>query len=519
MLVRTLLFVILIAIFSSNAHALLCSDLIGPLPLVEGVVAARISSAHSVNAGDEPEHCSVVGELDVDPSDSSVIGFRMKLPTNTVWNEKLLVLGGGGFEGDLSDFSRDRHNNNGISALRRNYAIGVTDTGHTGNFIPQFFAPWALDNPASPGIDNEREINWAYQGTHFAAQVMKSVIERYFGMSARYAYYLGASNSGRTAFIEAGRYPDDFDGIIAASPVIDYSDSIAKFTSIQQAQFPTSTALQPVLQNEKFALINQAVLAKCDALDGITDGLVDDPRHCPFNPYVDIPDCADDVDALMCLTLAQKHVLSTIYQNGVEPSGELNEWDVWLSQSGLPPFVGPNLQYRLAEEFVRYFIKDDPAASLLDFAGHQSEFDLLRLTDAPRDLSPYFDRGGKIITWVGWLDPAALPRTVINYYRQVTREMKPDRRDNFIRLFMVPGQAHGVRPGKFFQGADFLTALERWVELGLAPDAITVKSVDETIERPLCPFPQITRRIDPVAPDPDFANYQCVYPRKLRRIL
>jgi hypothetical protein len=534
--VVSILFSVVLAAPSEGRAEDSCAALAGLK--ITGFVEVSSASAKPA-AGDEPAYCDVIGKANpkyVDPTapeNTSIIGLHLKLPLGNAWNRRFAMLGGGGFEGDLNDFSRDKGNNNGKSALARGYAVGTTDTGHESkSAFKTLDASWAGSNPPGPGINDEKEINWAYRGTYLAALAEKRIIRAFYGKAPSKSYYLGLSNSGGTALKMARYYPGDFDGIIAGSPLIAYTASFRKFVAIQQAQFPQATQAIPVLNataaDDKFTLISSAVLARCDAADGLADGVVMDQRRCDFDPDRDLPSCVEDVDRPGCLTLAEKNVLKTIYAQGFGPDLQSREWRLVLALAFPYPksTLFPNLQFALAQGLIQNFITDRSAITLPEYVFQKSDVSLLRPADAPSNLSNYLGRGKKLLLWTGWLDPLVSPRDVIRYYESAARGMSRKKRDANIRLFMVPGYGHGaVKPDPlpstdgsvpmgsyFYQGMDFLTAaLEQWVEQDHPPDEVPIVSMDGKIYRPLCPYPKVAKLKETGRPNPVLNNYGDYY--------
>jgi len=527
---------------SALPSKVLCEELVGPLPgpLPDGVVAAEVTSAEVAPAGTpdqfdrpQPEHCNVLGTIDaavsescpaiVGQSDQCLIGFRIKLPLKTAWNEKYLMTGEGGFAGDRNNFGDDFLTNNGVPALNRGYAVGASDSGHEANLGETF---WALDTPPSPGIDNEREINFAFRAIHLTALVEKEIIQRFQGKPIKKSYFVGHSSGGRQGLMEAALFPDDFDGIISSAPVVN-SGFVARFIQSSQAQFPDAISLanlDAVLKADDFDIIRDAVLMKCDVADedgdGIPetvagDGFLNDPRFCEFD--------IEDLDGV--LTETQQEVFKTIlaslkvgngeneiFTNGFEVTRLTSEATLWFGP--LNPST-PSLHFAFGTEIYKFFIKDDPNLKLHDIVLNFDDISKIFPFIAPNDLDSFVERGGKLIIFHGWEDADISPRDTIDFYETVTEKMSDEERDDHIRLFMVPGMGHIT--GIFIQlpqgVADFLTALENWVENGVAPDAIKATSPNNTMVRPLCPFPQRAELINPGLPEPNFENFECVDPK------
>jgi feruloyl esterase len=442
---------------------------------------AVIAAAETIAASDgAPARCKVSGTLD------ATIGFEVNLPAD--WNHKLLVVGIGGNAGRISDTS---------IGWRRNYATATTDTGHKGDGGD---TSWALNNP-------QGELNFAERAFHLTTLAAKEIAQSFYGEAPRKAYFTGCSGGGRQALIAAQRFPEDFDGIIVGAPAYNLTGFHFAFIWNARAMFPDPNNLsQPVVSNAKLKLLEANVLARCDARDGLTDGLIDDPRRCAFNPAKDLPRCAGAEQA-DCFTAAQIAALEKIYGGARNKQGQLypgfhpgveSGWNVWLGE-GTPAIkpLGPNLSYAYGEGFLRYWIYDNPAYKL-----HQFDFDknladtraAAKLVNADNpNLKAFAQRGGKIIFYHGWADNAFPAAATIDYYEQMSRVMGGRKNtETFARLFLVPGMLHcGGGPG--CHQADYLRALEAWVEQGQAPDQIIGKGTNPTRSRPLCAYPKVAK--------------------------
>src|SRR2546427_6911786 len=258
---RSLLLLVSLALVATLALAPLSADAAGvPCPALptSAISATTITSATIVAAaGTAPEHCLVIGHVDTE------INFELRLPTTT-WNGKFYHAGGGGFVGSIP---------RSPGALARGYAVIGTDTGHVGDgpFFPALDGSWALNNLV-------RQVNFGHRAVHVVTAAGKKILHAFYGQTERLAYFEGCSNGGRQAMQEAERYPTDFDGIIAGAPALDWVGTMTRFVLNEQAGNAASLPLA------KVALLAGAVLAECDAKDGLMDGLISDPRRCRFDP-------------------------------------------------------------------------------------------------------------------------------------------------------------------------------------------------------------------------------------------
>ena len=461
-------------------------------------------------------YCEVCGVIETE------IGFEVKLPVPGDWNGKFYMGGGGGFVGSIEC-------QGGEDALSRGYATAGTDTGHEGLS--------GLDG--SPFLNNwERIVNWGYRAIHLTSENAKIITRIFYDENILYSYFSGCSTGGRQAMMESQRYPNDFDGIIVGAPAYSYSPDLINY--IQKAMFPPGQAPNdPVLPVSKLALIDAAVLDNCDAEDGVTDGLIGDPRNCSFDHWDLLCTGEPGEDPSTCLTEDELLVLDRIYGPFITADGEEapaypvgceacpGGWNYWIVYDpAMVYFFGvPNLQYGFQEDILRYMVYHDADFDFHDYdhmtMGNDPEvlavYDIAQATDT--DLSDFRGNGGKMIMWNGWSDPILSALGTIKYYEEAednkanTKGGKKDIRD-FVRLFLMPGVLHcGSGPGP--NVADFLSALENWVEEGIAPDSIialhfTGNVLDRT--RPLCPYPQVAVYYDSCG-DPNNANcFTCEEP-------
>jgi Tannase and feruloyl esterase len=434
-------------------------------------------------------HCRVAGVID------STIGFELLMPDD--WNGKFLMGGGGGFVGAIQNSAQDGQPS-GSTALERGYATAGTDTGHRAGGID---ATWALNN-------QKAKEDFGYRAVHRTAEVSKAIVADYYADAIDYSYFFGCSRGGGQALVEAQRYPLDFDGIIAGAPAMDWPNGGAGMIQNQQAVFPDSSDLSsPVITGDNRSLLARSILAQCDTLDGVADGILTDPRVCPFDP-ADLPRC-DGAPGPECLTDAQLAAIETIYRgpvvNGesIHPGfpfgGETVGWPNWITKlegpaaALLPPDL-PNAQYGFGTQLFKNFLYSDPDwvyddYTFDDFAEVAPAVAALLNSTNP-DLSAFDAAGGRLILWHGWSDAALTPLDSIDYY-EAAAALDPDVDDHF-RLFLLPGVAHcagGPGPDQ----ADWISAIERWVEGGVAPERVIASKLAAgatTMQRPLCRYPE-----------------------------
>ncbi|HEV2349780.1 MAG TPA: tannase/feruloyl esterase family alpha/beta hydrolase [Terriglobia bacterium] len=462
---------------------------------------------------DVPAFCRVTA--DVAPTLDSDIKIEVWMPLEH-WNGKFRGQGNGGFAG-IIDYD-------GMAAdVKRGYAAGGTDTGHT---TPD--AAWALGHP-------EKVIDFGYRGVHEMTAQAKAITAAFYGHEPQHSYFASCSDGGREALMEAQRFPADYDGILAGAPANYWTHLLVGAMWDVRA-----TTLDPAsyIPASKIPALGQAVLTACDARDGLRDGILNDPRQCHFDPETML--CTHD-DSNTCLTAPQVAALKKIYAGphdsagrllfpGYVPGGEEGGggWPLWITGNApgrsLIAFFSEgyftNMVYAKAGwDFKTFDI--DQATRLAD----AKTADALNSTNP--DLTPFMKRGGKLILYHGWSDAAISPLYTIDYYQSVQTKMGRRSTASFTRLFMAPGMQHcGGGPGPSIFGQDpgdpasdaehnIYIALEQWVEKGSAPSSvIATKYVQDNrsqgvqMTRPLCPYPQIAK-YKGSGDTNDAANFAC----------
>jgi feruloyl esterase len=443
-----------------------------------------------------PAHCRVA--IVLTPTSDSHIEVEVWLPTN--WNGKFQAVGNGGWAGSVSYIDRDPAVLKSLtSAIQEGYATASTDTGHKGGT-----GAFVVGHP-------EKLIDYAYRAVHEMTVASKSILTAFYGRGPTHSYWNGCSGGGGQGLMEAWRYPNDFDGIIAGAPGSVFNvNSVYWWVSVAQAVHRTPAAFIPP---GKYPLIHRAAVQACDATDGLTDGVIQDPRRCHFDPAV--LKC-ESVDGPGCLTDAQVEAARQIYAPavdpftkkvifpGLQPGSELG----WAGLAGqTPPAFGTDT--------LKYVV----------FGDAQWDFRSLDLGSGPKaagkidpsynalnpDLKSFFSNRGKLLLYHGWSDQLLAPESSVEYYSSVLKTLGNSvKAEDAVRLFMAPGMAHcggGEGPNRF----DALGALEAWVEMGKTPDSIiashaTGGKVDRT--RPLCPYPQVAEYNGAGSID-DAANFAC----------
>lgn len=433
----------------------------------------RIESALHHDASDA-DGKTEVAHVKVDGVIGGSIRFELLLPD--AWNGRFAMGGGGGLVGSVQNGVR--------GSVNSGYATAGTDTGHQAGGTD---GSWALD-------DLEAFVNFGHVAIHRTAEVSKAIIRAYYGTAPEKSYFVGCSRGGGQAMMEAQRYPEDFDGIVAGAPAFDWSGFAALGIYLSQIQYPDPNNLTETYLNQAtLDRIYDAIMAQVDGADGLEDGIIDDPTAVTVD-LARIPDLtADQRRALGALYGGPKNADGPIYPGfpiGAERGpGGLFEWQV----GPVPNSV--NLGYAFSTNIFKYFVFHDPDwdYATYDFDGWAKDTHLaatvLNATDP--DLSPFAARGGKLILWHGWSDAALPAQATVDYYEKVVAR-DPAAMD-YARLFMVPGCYHcGGGPG--ISGVNWLEVIVAWVEKGSAPDRIVArKSAGDdkpAMTRPLYPYPQ-----------------------------
>lgn len=453
------------------------------LPDVRITEAASVAPRPEARTGPRGAHCRVSGII------GREIRFVVLLPVE--WNRRFLMGGGGGFVGSVAVPTEE---------LDAGYATAGTDTGHQGSPIA---AGWALGNL-------ERQVNYGHAAVHRTAEVAKAVIRAHYGSEAERSYFTGCSNGGRQGLMEAQRYPEDFDGIVSGAPAYDFTNIAAAFLRNIKAAFPNASQLSPLVTPEVLKLVEAKVLAACDARDGVTDGVMEDPRTCRFDLST-IAACSGGETGGACLTTAQAEVLRAIYSATEDAAGKIypgqplggegqnGGWMDWITGGGaFPRAMGgsgaPSAQWAFGTEFFKYFVFQDSTwdYTKYDLATVRRDARVARTVlnaDNP-DLTAYTRRGGKLIIWHGWSDPALNALSTIDYFERLGT--KTQAAGEHTRLFLLPGVLHcagGPGPDR----VDWVTAISAWVERGEAPSRLKAAKMGAdgkpTRTRPICAYP------------------------------
>jgi feruloyl esterase len=434
------------------------------------------------------EACRVAGTV------KPAIKFEVWLPASG-WNGKFQAVGGGGFAGVISYGAM-------AAALNAGYATASTDTGHAGSN-----GAWALNRP-------DLVVDYGYRAIREMTLKSKAIVEAFYGKGPRLSYFVGCSTGGRQGLMEAQRYPTDYDGIVAGAPANNFTHLTAGNIWMAAATLKDeATRLSPA----KLAVLNKAALAFCDARDGVSDGLIESPLSCPFDPAV-VQCTGAETDS--CLTPVQVGASRRLYGPLVNP--RTNEFIF----PGFPPgseltwgaLAGGPQPLFIPLDFYKYFVHSSPN---WDWKTMNFDRDVVSVDEklgpilnaVNPNLAAFKARGGKLIMYHGWNDQLITPSNTVNYFNSVAKTMGTRETDEFARLFMAPGMLHcagGPGPNSF----NAVAALEQWVEQGIKPEKLIASHatngvVDRT--RPLCPYPQVAVYTGSGSVD-EAANFVCKQP-------
>lgn len=426
-----------------------------------------------------PAFCRIAATLH--PVADSAIQIEVWMPASG-WNGKLQSVGNGAWAGAISYPAM-------ATALAAGYATASTDTGHTGNN-----ATFVVGHP-------EKLVDFAYRSVHEMTVAVKTIAASFYGNNPARAYFNGCSTGGRQALTEAQRFPNDYDGIVAGAAA-NYP------THLQAAQVWTAQVSHQdeaaYIPPDKYPLLHNAVLQACDALDGVKDGVLEDPTRCHFEPSVALAAQQAQVAKKIYTGPANPRTGQSVFP-GLEPGSEMG----WATLSGPEPLS-------LANETYQYLVFQNPAWDYRKFDPDRDVAQAEKVVGATMDaidpnLRPFFGHGGKLLMYHGWADPGIAPLNSVHYYSSVVDTLGGTAKTyDSIRLFMVPGMGH-CRGGDGTDTFDPVAALDHWVTKGQAPDRIeashsTKGVIDKT--RPLCPYPQVAT-YKRTGDTNDAANFAC----------
>lgn len=435
------------------------------------------------------------------PPAGDKITIWIAIPTSN-WNGRFLGTGGGGFVGGMAA---------GVNQpVALGYAAGATDTGHEGG-------------SGSFAMDANGRLNWqairdnAHVGIHEMTVIGKAVTEAMYGAAPRYSYFNGCSTGGRQGLMEAQRYPQDYDGIVSGAPAINWPKLM-----MQSIWGTLQENVADPIPACKLAAATAAAIAACDMIDGVKDGVIEDPKRCTYDPKslvgTSAGECGDftqaDADVIRKLWDGPRREDGSFLWYGQPRGADLNA----LAASRGTPLKAQAFPFTV--DWLKYFITLNPQFdwSTMKPAAYEhfwdqsvEQYGTVIGTDNP-DLTAFRNRGGKAIIWHGWADQLITGDGTIDYYKRVQQQMGgAEKTSQFARLFMAPGVAHcagGAGPNPYGQ----LDMLLAWVEDGKAPATLTAARRDQngaiTRSRPLCQYPLVAKYKGSGSTD-DAANFTC----------
>ncbi|WP_235423473.1 tannase/feruloyl esterase family alpha/beta hydrolase [Pseudoalteromonas luteoviolacea] len=408
-----------------------------------------------------PDHCLVRGYV------TPTIRFELRLPSRALWNQKYLLNACMGFCGDVSPYPP-------MAGIVRHYATMSHDGGHTAY---GFDGKWARNN-------EQLKIDFAYRANHVVAVAAKAIIEKFYHSQPQYSFITGCSKGGHAGVMAAKRYPNDFDGVIARGPTVNYTD-VNLVNCMDNARAVLNDRNEPILSSSEIPMIAGAVMAACDHKDGVIDGVINDPRLCDFDPQTlacdpgQVTNClsSQQVNAVKALYAPSKNAQGEVIYGGL-PYGSEPEWVGWVTPllEQLKPFA-----YYAATEYLKYIAY--PEALDVDYDWRDFSYqdekqnlqEVSQLIDADDpDLREFKKSGGKMIVLHGWADAAIPAYATIDWYENVDAFMQSHDHEvrDFARLFLLPGVIHCGIDGPGNATFDAISALEAWIIGGVAPDSL-----------------------------------------------
>lgn len=454
-----------------------CESLVAwDLSRLEGAPTSITAAKLIPAANGTPEYCDISGY--VQPQ----IQFQLRLPTKT-WNGRYFQVGCGGFCGGVNI-------QNCGDVLAKDFAVSANNMGHVGHFLRDPL--W--------GESQDARRDYGRRATHVSAIASKAIVEKFYGAKAAFSYFRGCSTGGREGLMEAQHYPGDFDGIIAGDPA--FAGRLGAIANTWDAKYLLKPDNTPVMSDATLQVLHQAVIAACDGIDGVKDGIIMDPRACKFD--LKTVRCKDGGEGATCLSDAQIAAAAKVYDGPRNSQGErlfpggetFGSEGAWKGDDRLTLADG-------AQRFLNFTPNPPAAFTYRDF---DFDTDIPKIKDAltrydpvapdtAPDLTAFEARGGKLIVYHGWADQGVSPLSTLDYYAQVhTRQGGLDKVRDWFRLFMVPGMFH-CRGGNAPNTFDFMPAIMAWVEKGQAPDGVVATQKDAAgavmRQRPLFAYPQV----------------------------
>jgi feruloyl esterase len=516
--------------------AVACSQLPDAVAKLPGL---RITEARNQPADDKghPAHCRVLGLINervgTDGRDYA-IGFEMRLPQG--WNQRFVHQVNGGNDGlvkpalgDLGVMTTD--------ALSRGFAVISSDSGH--NAEDQALLAYGLARGNAFGLDAQARRDYGYSANGAVWPVAQALMQQHYGQKPERNYMVGCSNGGRHGMVAASRYADRYDGILAGAPGFNLPKAAVQHAWDVQAWRSVNPDIRAAFSPADMKLVADRVVARCDGLDMLVDGMVGDLQRCQkvFKP-AELQCVAGKSGP--CLSAAQVAALEKSFAGPRNSKGEAlysdwsfdggigaGGWRTWKLESQIPPWdrnpiiatmgagslgyifstppvTVPGTPAALVDFLARFdFDRDAPKIYATNAAYKESAMDVMSPPDATSPtLAAFAKRGGKMIIYHGASDPVFSVNDTLHWAERLQHNLGATAANNLARVYSVPGMGH-CQGGPATDQFDALGALVNWVEKGQAPDRIDAKVNPTNRElpaswspqrgRPLCPHPQVMR--------------------------
>ncbi|MDQ6633309.1 MAG: tannase/feruloyl esterase family alpha/beta hydrolase [Gemmatimonadota bacterium] len=448
--------------------------------------AIRESPAAVLAASPIAQYCQVTGY--VAPQNK----FELRLPLAKDWNGKFLFSPCAGFCGSVNGSAC-------IPSLARGYASATNNGGHDGGGTA-FDGTWAANAP-------QLQEDYAYRSSHVVTLATKAIVARYYGKPIAHSYISSCSKGGHAVLMEIQRYPQDFDGAIAAAPVYDFTGQMTASTWFSQANSDGRGGT--LLDSAAMRMVHASILALCGAQAGVDEGLVTDPASCAWRPE---RAACPALGATSCLTPQQVAAVTKLLTKPTDAAGHVlypaafvpgaeTDANFWFIDPDGGAAIANTGHFGAAQQFLSH-MRELTSAVVDPRRVDMGRLPVMlararRIYDATSpDLRAFKARGGKLLMWHGLSDAAVSATASIVYHNRVTKTMGGRAQtDDFLRLFLLPGVHHcGNGPGP--DRVDTITALEQWVEQGVAPDVLIAQRVRNGVverSRPAYPYPALAR--------------------------
>jgi len=490
--------------------------------VVQAAAAVKATDDKNVNG----DFCKVTGQIRNATSSMAVFEFEVNLPN--AWNRRALQMGGGGYDGNLVTglVAYTLQPAGEDTPLKQGYVTLGSNGGHRGG--PGFDGTF--------GLDDEPLINYGKQSIKKTHDVAMAIIKKAYGRAPERVYFIGGSQGGHEALDAAARYPEDYDGVVAHFPAYNVTMLHLGSWNVGKALYADQGAgwMDPA----HVKLITDAVMAKCDTLDGAKDSIISNVAGCNAAFDVRTLRCADGSAGATCLSDAQLKAVAQItsdYKPGMKIAG-MDTFPKWpllegaqfaeqperrplfstfgtVRQASNPLSGMEPLLYQAGDATIKYIITRDPKFDTLAFEPKQyaeriaTVATIMDVTD--QSLEKFRAKGGKILMTHGTADDFITPHNSIAYYKRQQAQFGQQRLDSFLRFYVVPGLGHGF--GMFNAKIDALPALEQWVEKGKVPAGLVATDGNPNANRtrPVCEYPKWPKFTGTAGTENAAASFTC----------